>query len=123
MKRLRVDNLTHPLPSPLIVTPCSDFFCRLVGLMGRAALPRDGGLLFRWPRPSRSGAAIHMLLMRFPIAAVWLDEHQRVVDARLARPWRDFLAPRRAAQFLLEIHPDRLDEFALGDQISWHETD
>jgi len=39
-----------------------------------------------------------------------------------ARPWVDFLMPQKAAQYVLEIHPDRLDEFALGDEVIWHEA-
>ncbi len=122
MHRLRLENRTHPLKSPLILDLCATFRCRFLGLMGKRTLARDHGLLFYWPRESRGNTAIHMLFMRFPIAIIWLDAQQRVVDARLARPWVDFLIPRKAAQYVLEIHPDRLNEFALGDEVVWHET-
>ncbi len=122
MTRLHITNHTHPLDAPLIVQACGTFACRLRGLMGRRDLSPDDGLLFRWPKAGRGDTAIHMLFMRFPIAAIWLDAQGRVVDARYARPWVDFLIPRRPAQYLLEIHPNRLREFHLGDHITWHET-
>ncbi len=120
--RLRLTNLTHPLKSPLYLSRCDTFRCRFLGLMGKRSLARDDGLLFQWPRAGRWDTAIHMLFMRFPIAVIWLDEQRRVVDARYARPWVDILVPRAAAQYVLEIHPDRLDEFTLGDEVTWHEA-
>jgi len=121
-KRLRIHNLTRPLLRPLIVASCDDFRCRFLGLMGQRSLGQEEGLLFRWPKAGRVDTAIHMLFMRFPIAIIWLDTEGKVVDRRHARPWVDFLIPSAAAQYVLEIHPDRLDEFATGDQIQWHET-
>ncbi|NPA93539.1 MAG: DUF192 domain-containing protein, partial [Chloroflexi bacterium] len=100
MHRLRIENRTHPLKSPLTLDLCDTFRCRFLGLMGRRSLARDRGLLFRWPREGRVDTAIHMLFMRFPIAVIWLDAQQRVVDARLARPWVDFLMPQKAAQYV-----------------------
>ena len=120
-KRLQIRNLTHPLPQPLTVRSCDDFRCRFLGLMGRRDLPRENGLLFRWSRAGRVDTAIHMLFMRFPIAVIWLDTTGRVVDLRHARPWLNFLIPRAPAQYVLELHTERLIDFSLGDQIEWHE--
>ena len=120
-QRLHIQNVTRPLTQPLTVARCEDFRCRFLGLMGRGTLAYDDGLLFRWPREGRVDTAIHMLFMRFPIAVIWLNAAGRVVDARLARPWIDFLVPSAPAQYVLELHADRLAEFRLGDQIVWHE--
>ncbi len=119
--RLRIQNRTRPLAQPLTVTACVDFRCRLLGLMGRRDLAPDDGLLFRWPREGRADTGIHMLFMRFPIAVIWLNAAGHVVDARRARPWVDFLIPRAPAQYVLELHADRLNDFAIGDEITWHE--
>ncbi len=118
--RYRIQNLTHPLNAPLEVQPCESFRCRLFGLMGRREIALHEGLLFRWPREGRLDTAIHMLFMRFPIAVIWLNAAQEVVDARLARPWVDFLVPRAPARYVLEIHPARLRDFTPGDHIVWH---
>ncbi len=119
MARYRVVNRTRPLAAPLWVAPCTTWWCRLRGLMGRAALPPDQGLLFVWPRAGRLDTAIHMFGMRFDLAVIWLDHERRVVDARLARAWRSILIPRAPARFVLELHPSRLAEFAIGDHIDW----
>ena len=119
MARYRVFNRTRPLRAALWVTPCARWWCRLRGLMGRAALAPDEGLLFIWPRAGRLDTAIHMFGMRFDLAVIWLDDARRVVDARLARAWRSVLVPRARARYVLELHPSRLDEFRIGDQIDW----
>jgi len=121
LTRLRLVNHTSPLAAPLTVQACETFACRFRGLMGRRFLAPSEGLLFRWPKAGRLDTAIHMLFMRFPIAAIWLSPEGRVVDARYARPWVDFLIPRQPAQFLLELHADRLKEFHLDDHVTWYE--
>lgn len=61
---------------------------RMRGLLGRASLPPDTGMLIR---PCRS---IHMWFMRFPIDAAFLDEEMRVLKvARNLRPWQLAFAP------------------------------
>jgi uncharacterized protein len=69
---------------------------RLKGLLGRARLRPDEGLLIR---PT---FAIHTCFMRFPIDAVFLDRHLVVVGLeRGLRPWR--VAGRRGAKAVLEL--------------------
>ncbi|HEY4871396.1 MAG TPA: DUF192 domain-containing protein [Candidatus Dormibacteraeota bacterium] len=45
----------------------SNFFTAGLGLMGRARLPENGGLLIHGCN------GIHMMFMRFPIDAVFVD--------------------------------------------------
>ena len=58
------------------------FFARGMGLMGRAGLPEQGGLLIH------DCNGIHMMFMRFAIDAVFVDKAGRVVKTyeRLL-PW------------------------------------
>lgn len=100
---------------------CSSFFCRLRGLMFRARLNEGEGLLLVESRESRLDTAIHMLFMRFPIAAVWLDARFRVVDTCLARPWRPMYAPRRLAKYTLETSPALLEKIAVGDELEFQD--
>ena len=60
--------------------------------------------------------------MAFDLAIVWVDSQMRVIDIRLAKKWRSFLIPNQPAQFVIECSADRLDEFALGDQIAFETT-
>lgn len=114
----RVENHTHPLGQALWVRRCADWWCRFLGLMFRASLHPQEGLWFTWSRPGRWQAAVHMWGMRFPLALVWLDPELRVVEVRLARPWRTVAVPRRAVQHLLELPASRLSHFHLGDRLT-----
>jgi len=77
---------------------------------------------------SRSGKAglmtsIHMLGMRFPIAAAWLDEEGVVVHSVLAKPWRPYYGSPRKAWYVLEVHPDLLGRIPVGKQLRWERFD
>ncbi len=78
------------------------------------------GLLLVQPSESRSAAAIHMWAVFFPLGVVWLDSAHRVVDTRLALPWRMY-APRHAARYILEGNPGLLDHVAPGDVLEFGE--
>ena len=66
---------------------------------------------------SRLEASIHMMFVWIDLAVVWINSGGEVVDVKLARRWRPAYVPRRPARYILEIHPDRLDEFHIGDQV------
>lgn len=99
------------------VRRCASFLCRLRGLTFRRRLGDDEGLLLVGRRESRTGTAIHMFCVFFPIAAVWLDGGGRVVDARLARPFRPLYVPRAPARDVLEGPPALLERVRIGDQL------
>jgi uncharacterized membrane protein (UPF0127 family) len=69
---------------------------RLKGLLGRRELPRGEGLLLR------PASSIHMLFMRFPIDAVWLDGDLNVlkVSPEVA-PWK--VAACKGAKGVVEL--------------------
>ena len=97
------------------VLPCTSFFCRLRGLTWRRRLDSGEGLLLTGRRESRVDTTIHMLFVFFPIAVIWLDSGGRVVDARLARPFRPIYIPSRAARDILEGPPECLQKVRVGD--------
>lgn len=99
------------------VRRCASYLCRLRGLTFRRRLDEDEGLLLVGRRESRTDTAIHMFFVFFPIAAVWLDGHGRVVDAKLARPFRPFYGPHAPAQDVLEGPPSVLKKVKTGDQL------
>jgi hypothetical protein len=41
------------------------------------------------------------------------------VDSAVARSWRSIIVPRLAARYILEIHPCRLEDFKIGDQVEF----
>lgn len=78
------------------VREATSMWARFWGLMGRASLADDGGLLLR---PCSS---VHTFFMRFPIDAVFLDSDLRVLAVRPdLGPWRT--AGHRGARAVLEL--------------------
>lgn len=93
------------------------FIGRLRGLTFRRHLGEDEGLLLVGRFESRIDAAIHMFFVFFPIGVLWLDQHNRVVDKVVARPFRPFYAPRAPAIRWLECSPGVLERVEVGDKI------
>src|SRR5438067_9549755 len=85
-------------------------FARMRGLLGRASLARDEGMLFR------PAGSIHMFFMRFPIDAVFCDRDLVVIDvARSLQPWQT--AARRGAKVVIELAAGAAAELAPGDRL------
>jgi len=87
--------------------------------MFRRRLSEGEALLFDEGHESRMGAAIHMFFVFLPIAVIWLDAAGRVVDTRLARPFRPFYAPARPARYFIEGEPALLEKVHAGDTLTW----
>lgn len=119
MNTIQLENLNQPLPTPLQALYCDSFLCRLRGLMFRSRLAPGQGLLLVEGRDSRLDTAIHMLFVFMDLAVIWINSEKVVVDTVLARAWRPAYAPRQPARYILEIHPDRLNEFKIGDKIEF----
>lgn len=119
MKTIHLENKNQPLPSPLQALYCDSFLCRLRGLMFRSSLAPDKGLLLVEARESRLETAIHMLFVFMDLAVIWINSEKVVVDTVLARAWRPAYTPHQPARYILEIHPDRLNEFKIGDRVEF----
>ena len=114
---LVVQNSSHSLPNPILARRCASYLCRLRGYMFRRQVETDEGLLFIYPRESRMDTSIHMLFVFTDLAVFWLDSQNTVVDKVLARSWRPAYAPARAARYILEAHPDHIDDFQVGEKV------
>jgi uncharacterized membrane protein (UPF0127 family) len=119
MRIIHIENRNRPLPEPLQAIYCSSFLCRLHGLMFRSSLPHKQGLLLVESRDSRMDTSIHMLFVFMDLAVIWIDSKYTVVDSVLARAWHPAYLPRQAARYILEIHPNRLKEFEIGDMLEF----
>jgi len=82
-------------------------------------LDPDGGLLMTQKGESRANAAIHMFFVSMDLGVLWLDKQERIVDIKLAKSWQPMYTPTSPAKYILEIHPSRLPEFQIGDQLSF----
>ena len=88
--------------------------------MFRSSLAPDKGLLIVKTRESRLDSAIHMLFVFMDLAVIWINSEKIIVDTALARTWRPVYIPLRPARYILEIHPDRQNEFKIGDRVEFH---
>jgi uncharacterized membrane protein (UPF0127 family) len=103
---------------------CDRFWSRLRGLMFRRALPPGEAYLFVSRRVSVTEASIHMFFVFFPVSVLWLDAQRRVVDSRLAKPFRPYYAPQKAALYTVEADPGLLchsegPRVRVGDQLDF----
>jgi len=121
-EQVLIHNLTHPNTPPIQARYCSSFACRLRGLTFRRSLTSGEGLLLVQRRDSRMDASIHMLFVWIDLGIIWINNAQQVVDVRLARRWRPAYLPARPARFVLELSPERMKEFNVGDQLSLEST-
>jgi len=84
---------------------------RMRGLLGRASLDEDEGMLFR------PASSIHMMFMRFTIDAVFLDRDLVVVDVvRALKPWR--MASRRGSKIVVELAEGAAGGVEPGDRLA-----
>jgi uncharacterized membrane protein (UPF0127 family) len=114
-----IRNLTTGEAIATSVEICDTFWKRGRGLMFRRTLADDDALLFTHHVESTSATTIHMFFVFFDIGVIWLDAQKRVVDAKLARPFRPYYAPRRPAQYFIECHPAKLSLVHIADQFDW----
>jgi uncharacterized membrane protein (UPF0127 family) len=113
-----IRNETHALVSKLTASEAKTFFQRLRGLMFRSSLAPDEGMLFYNRRESIQEASIHMQFVFMNLGIVWANGNMVVVDKTLARPFEFDRRPSQSARYILEVHPSRLTEFEVGDQLS-----
>jgi len=121
MKNVVITNTTHSLGSPLRASYCFSFLCRLRGLTFCRKIPRDQGLLLVQPKDSRLDSSIHMVFVFFDLGIIWINETGEVVDKCHAKRWITMKVPNKPARYTLEIVPERLHEFQLGDSIRFED--
>jgi uncharacterized membrane protein (UPF0127 family) len=122
MKDVLVLNQSRPIAVPPRVRYGDTFFTQLRGLTFRPRLARDEGLILVGKRDSRLDSSIHMLFVRFDIAAIWINEAMRVVDKALAKPWRPAYFSKKPAKYVLEIHPGRWNDFQIDDVVQFKDA-
>ena len=118
MRFVQINNLSRPDQPPIQARYCHTFLCRLRGYTFRRQLDTDEALLFVQGRESRLDAAIHMLGVWTDLTIVWIDDKNVVVDLCLAQRWRLYYVPRQPARYTLEMPPEKMGVFRIGDEVS-----
>jgi uncharacterized membrane protein (UPF0127 family) len=121
MYDILVVNETRPLPTELRARYCSSFLCRFKGLMFRRSIPSDWGLLLVQASDSIVNSAIHMVAVPFDLGVIWINDALEVVDVARVKKWIGIKSPQKAARYILEIVPERVNEFEIGDRVSFVE--
>ena len=114
-----INNLNRLLEKPSRVGYCDSFLCRLRGLMFRSRLALDEGLLLVQSRDSRLDSSIHMFFVPFDLAVFWINSKMEVVDKVIAKSWRPAYFPKTEAKYILEIHPNRFNDYQIGDRVEF----
>ena len=118
-----VRNLNQPDMSPACVKYCDSFLCRLRGLTFRERLESDDGLLLvQGGRDSRIDSSIHMLFVPFDLNVVWINTDMTVVDKIIAKSWHPAYFSAQPACYILEIHPDRWEDYQIGDKVEFQDA-
>jgi uncharacterized membrane protein (UPF0127 family) len=96
---------------------CDRFSSKLRGFTFRRSLAMDEGLVLVEKSDNRVGTAIHMLFVFFDLGVIWVNGAGEVVDTAVARPWRLSYVPRAPARYVIELHPDFLQQVQVGDHV------
>ena len=96
---------------------------RRKGLLDRYILTPDEGILIEMTgfRKGKSGVvnSIHMLGMRFDIAAAWLSCEGRINYSVLAKRWRPYYGTSHPSWYVLELHSSKMPLLSEGTLLSW----
>ena len=118
-KFISIENRNRSIDGELSIKFCDTFLTQLRGLTFRTRLARDEGLILAGKRDSRLDSSIHMLFVSFDLTVVWINSDMKVVDKILAKSWRPAYFPKAPAKYVLEIHPDRWENFQIGDVVQF----
>jgi uncharacterized membrane protein (UPF0127 family) len=85
-------------------------------------LPEYEGILLVQGSDSRINASIHMMFMFMDLAVIWINSEYMVADRVFARRWKLGYAPKSPAKYVLETGISCLNDFNIGDKVSFEET-
>ena len=114
-----VENTSRRISAPARIKYCDTFLTQLRGFTFRPRLEPDEGLLLVGRRDSRLDSSIHMLFVAFDLAVFWINSDRQVVDKVLARSWRPAYFSKKPARYVLELHPQRWDEYEIGETVQF----
>ena len=121
-KHILIENLSRGTDAPLRVKFCDTFLTQLRGFTFRSHLRLDEGLVLVGKRDSRLESSIHMFFVSFDLSVLWVNSDMLIVDKVLARSGRPAYFSKQPAKYVLELHPERWDEFQIGDRVQFKDA-
>lgn len=98
---------------------CANFAGKLRGFTFHRQISPQEGLVLVERTDSRLNSSIHMLFVPFALGVIWVNQAGRVVDKVVAQPWRLSYLPQVPACYVIELHPDRLSQVEIGNEIEF----
>jgi uncharacterized membrane protein (UPF0127 family) len=121
-KTIALENKNRMIEGGLRVKYCDTFLTQLRGLTFRSHLSQDEGLILVGMSDSRLNSSIHMLFVSFNLSVIWINSAMKVVDKVLAKSWRPAYFSKQPARYVLEIHPERWEDFEIGDMVQFKDA-
>ena len=121
-KQIIIENKSREIESLPRIKYCDTFLTQLRGFTLRSRLSREEGLLLVGARDSRLDSSIHMLFVFFDLTVIWISSDMKVVDKVLAKSWRPAYFAKQPARYVLEIHPERWNDFEIGDTVQFKDV-
>jgi len=118
-RTISIENLNRRIDDGLRIKYCDTFLTQLRGFTLRPSLTREEGLVLVGRRDSRIDSSIHMFFVSFDLSVIWINADMQVVDKVLAKSWKPAYFSKLPAKYVLEIHPDRWDNFQVGDKVQF----
>ena len=99
---------------------------KILGLMGRKKLPRNGGMLFEFPFEYRW--SMWMFGMRFSVDMIFLDKYKKIMGLeKSVKPfdydpttWK-IVKPIKKCKYVLEINANEINRksIKIGNKLKW----
>ena len=121
-KQIIIENKNRKIQTLPHIKYCDTFLTQLRGFTFRPRLSRDEGLLLVGARDSRLDSSIHMLFVSFDLTVIWINSDMQVVDKVLAKSWRLAYLSKKPARYVLEIHPERWEDYEIGDTVQFKDV-
>ena len=93
------------------------FFSQSRGLMFKRDISDNYALVLVFDKPKK--ASVHMLFVRFPIDALFLDDDKRIIKAATLKPWIGMSSSEKETRYIIEMKKNKISEHGLveGEQL------
>ncbi len=99
-----------------------NFFFKAKGLMFTRPLRKGQAIVLEAMDEGVLETTIHMLFVFYPIDIVWLNSNKEVVDLKESvLPFIPWIAPRRAAKYVIELKKGAAKHIRIGDRLDFVE--
>ena len=97
----------------------NNFFSKAKGLMFTRPLRKGQAIVLEAKKEGVSETTVHMFFVFYSIDIIWLNSNKEVVDIRKsAFPFAPWIAPKKAAKYIIELKKGAAKQIKLGDRLA-----